>query len=187
MLCAKFGWNWLNGSGEDFQFHQCIFDFRNFSFQPRWVKKWCISNRYNYFFFYAFQSTLNNIITNIENKMVRKSKLQISNHDVINDTLLSVKLCIFHTQLVIVWSPCWLILNSPLQLSTKLTFIKWCNMYMDFFIDIPFNTDICYAQETACVRRQNITEWILWQKSTWNSFYKYAVNDNSASDPTLLD
>ena len=26
MLCAKFGWKWLSGSGEeDFKFHQCIF------------------------------------------------------------------------------------------------------------------------------------------------------------------
>ena len=25
MLCAKFGWIWLSGSGEDFKFHQCVF------------------------------------------------------------------------------------------------------------------------------------------------------------------
>ena len=25
MLCAKFGWNWPNGSGEDFKCHQCVF------------------------------------------------------------------------------------------------------------------------------------------------------------------
>ena len=28
MLCAKFGWNWPNGSGEEiFKFHQCYFAF----------------------------------------------------------------------------------------------------------------------------------------------------------------
>ena len=40
--------------------------------------------------------------------MVRKSKLQISNHDVINDTLLSVKLCVsdcFDLPVGLFWIP----------------------------------------------------------------------------------